>query len=258
MLRSQGTFRPVVLIPTYDNPATVGAVVREVRKHIDDVLVVDDGSGEVGRQAVVELAEESLAQVVRRPENGGKGAAVKTGFAKAAELGFSHAIQVDADGQHDVGDLPRFLEVARESPEALVLGSPIFDHTQPWGRAFGRKISQFWVNVETGGRVIDDPQCGFRVYPLEAALRARARGNRMQFDQELPVRMIWQGVPVVNLPTRVRYLSEAEGGVSHFQMFRDNVRISAMHTELFLTVVARRILGRPRPSIGSGSIGAGS
>ena len=121
---------------------------------------------------------------------------------------------------------------ATERPEALILGAPVFDETQPFGRAVGRRISQFWVNFETGGRVIDDPQCGFRVYPLEDALAAGARGNRMQFDQELPVRMIWRGVPVVNLPTRVRYLTREEGGVSHFQMFRDNLRISAMHTGL--------------------------
>ncbi len=246
-------FRPVVLIPTFDNPATVSRVVQEVRKHIDAVLVIDDGSGQEGRSAVERLAEEGLAEVRRRAENGGKGAAVKTGFAAAHELGFTHAIQVDADGQHDVSDLPRFLAAGKQSPEALVLGSPVFDRTQPWGRAFGRKISQFWVNVETGGQVIDDPQCGFRVYPIGAALRARARGNRMQFDQELPVRMIWNGVPVVNLPTKVRYLSEEEGGVSHFQMFRDNVRISAMHCRLFFSVLGRRLLGRnpyrvePRP-----------
>ncbi|MAE95986.1 MAG: glycosyl transferase [Deltaproteobacteria bacterium] len=240
-------FRPCALIPTYDNPHTVRHVVCEVRKHLEDVIVVDDGSGDAGRRAIEALAGEGLAIVRRREKNGGKGAAVKTGFAAASELGFSHAVQIDADGQHSLEDLPRFLAAARAQPEALVLGSPIFDETQPFGRAFGRKISQFWVNLETGGRVIDDPQCGFRVYPVEAAIAAGARGNRMQFDQELPVRMIWRGARVLNLPTRVRYLSEEEGGISHFQMFRDNARISAMHTRLVFSLIlgASRRSGRP-------------
>lgn len=243
----ESAFRPCALIPTYDNPRTIRHVVSEVRKHLEEVIVVDDGSGSAGRREVEALAAEELAIVRRREKNGGKGAAVKTGFAAAAELGFSHAVQIDADGQHSVEDLPRFLAAARAHPEALVLGSPIFDESQPWGRAFGRKISQFWVNLETGRRVIDDPQCGFRVYPLRAAIAAGARGNHMQFDQELPVRMVWRGARVLNLPTRVRYLGEEEGGVSHFQMFRDNARISAMHTRLVfgLALGASRRSGRP-------------
>ncbi len=227
------------LVPTFDNPRTVGTVVREIRKHLDDVIVVDDGSGAEGRAAVQALAE--LATIHRRPTNGGKGAAVKEGLAVARRRGFSHAIQIDADGQHRIDDLPRFLEAARAHPEALVLGQPVFDRTQPRGRAIGRQISRFWVDLETGGRVIADPQCGFRVYPAEAALAARARGNRMQFDQELPVRMVWRGVPVVNLPTRVRYLTTEEGGVSHFQMLRDNLRISALHARLVLETIARHL-----------------
>ncbi len=228
------SFRPCVLIPTYDNPRTLEAVVRSVRKHAEHVIIVDDGSGDAGRLAAVRLGRQGLARVHRRERNGGKGAAVKTGFVRALEAGFTHALQIDADGQHDVDDLPRFLEAARARPAAVVLGRPVFDHSQPRGRAIGRRISQFWVNLETGGRVIEDPQCGFRVYPLEASLRARARGNRMQFDQELPVRLVWAGRAVVNLPTRVRYLRPEEGGVSHFQMLRDNLRISAMHTRLVL------------------------
>ncbi|MBW2243703.1 MAG: glycosyltransferase family 2 protein [Deltaproteobacteria bacterium] len=234
-----GAVRVCALLPTFDNPRTIGRVVGEVRKHLDDVIVVDDGSGEEGRAVVAGLARDGLARVVRRETNGGKGAAVKTGFFSAREQGFSHALQIDADGQHCTDDLPRFIAAAVDRPEALILGVPVFDETQPFGRAVGRKISQFWVNFETGGQVIDDPQCGFRVYPLEEALAAGARGDRMQFDQELPVRMIWRGVPVVNLPTRVRYLAPEEGGVSHFQMFRDNLRISAMHTGLVFEKLMR-------------------
>jgi hypothetical protein len=117
----------------------------------------------------------------------------------------------------------------------------VFDATQPRSRAFARQLSIFWVNVETGSRAIADPQCGFRVYPLAAALAADARGERMEFDLELPVRMVWAGTPVRNLPTRVRYLSAAEGGVSHFRAVRDTARIAGLHTRLALTRAVRAL-----------------
>jgi glycosyltransferase involved in cell wall biosynthesis len=235
------TFRPCALIPTYDNPLTVHAVVVGVRRHLPDIVVVDDGSGEAGRRALDEIARQGLAHVKRRERNGGKGAAVKTGFEEARRLGFSHAVQVDADGQHDLEDIPRFLDLAHKHPDALILGRPVFDATQPKGRAFARKISVFWVNVETGGRVIDDPQCGFRAYPLAASIAAGASGNHMEFDQELPVRMVWSGTPVLNLPTRVQYLSAEEGGVSHFDLLHDNLRITWLHTRLVLTAAGRAL-----------------
>jgi len=237
-------WRACAIVPTYDNPLTVGGVVRALRRHLDDVIVVDDGSGAAGRRAVEELRREGLAQVVHRPCNGGKGAAVKTGFESAACAGFSHALQVDADGQHDLADVKRFLAESRAHPEALVLGRPVFDETQPRARALARQISVFWVNVETSGPVIADPQCGFRVYPLAAARAAGARGDHMEFDLEIPVRMVWAGTPVRNLPTRVRYLAREEGGVSHFRLLRDNFRITALHTRLVCTAALRRITGR--------------
>lgn len=236
-------FRPCALVPTYDNPATLRAVVEGLRRALDDVIVVDDGSGEAGRRVAEAIARDGIARVERRDRNGGKGAAVKTGFALAKRLGYSHALQVDADGQHDLDDVPRFLDEARGHPEALILGRPVFDASQPRGRAIGRQISVFWVRVETGSRAIADPMCGFRVYPLDAALAADARGERMEFDLELPVRMLWRGTPVRNLPTRVRYLSEAEGGVSHFDLWRDNLRISGLHTRLVFAAVGRALQG---------------
>lgn len=236
-------FRPCALIPTYDNPATLRGVAENVRRHLPDVIVVDDGSGEPGRRVAEALARDGLAHVERRERNGGKGAAVKTGFAVAQRLGFSHALQIDADGQHTVDDIPRFLDAARARPDALILGRPVFDASQPRGRAFARKISTFWVNVETGGGVIADPQCGFRVYPVAAAIAAGARGDHMEFDLELPVRMAWAGTPVVNLPTRVRYLAASEGGVSHFDLLRDNLRITGLHFRLVGGALGRA-LGR--------------
>jgi glycosyltransferase involved in cell wall biosynthesis len=232
-------YRPCVLVPTYDNPTTIRRVVESARRFVDDVVVVDDGSAPEGRRAVEEVGALALAHVVHRAQNGGKGAAVKTGFVAARDLGCSHALQVDADGQHETGDIPRFLEASRAAPGALVLGEPVFDATAPKSRLVGRKITQFWTNLETFGRVIHDPMCGFRVYPLEAAIAARARGNAMDFDPEIAVRLSWAGVPILNIPTKVRYVSAAEGGVSHFRMGTDNLLISWMHTRMVVGALLR-------------------
>ncbi len=244
-------FRPCILIPTYNNPATLRGVVLRAREDCPDIVVIDDHSADAGRLAVESLTAEGLIQSRRLPANLGKGGAVKAGFEFARELGFTHALQIDADGQHCFEDIPRFLDAARAHPEALILGAPLFDETAPKARLRGRQISIFWTTLETGWqRVIDDPCCGFRVYPVEAAIAARARTNRMEFDPEIAVRMVWAGVPVLNLATRVRYLSADEGGVSHFRPFRDNVLMSWMHTRLVCTLLwnmARSLFGAPRP-----------
>jgi glycosyltransferase involved in cell wall biosynthesis len=234
------------LIPTYDNPSTIAKVVEAVRVYLPDVMVVDDGSGPAGRAACEALAQAGLARVVRRPVNGGKGAAVKTGLEALHALGYTHAFQIDADGQHMIADMPRFLAAAEVHPEALLLGSPQFDSSAPKARLIGRQITRFWTHVETLGPVIEDPMCGFRVYPIEPALRAGARGNAMDFDPEIAVGIAWAGAPVLNLGTRVRYLSAAQGGVSHFRLWRDNVLISWMHTRMCLALIFR-LLFRTRP-----------
>ena len=217
------------MIPTYDNPDTVRAVAEAVAAHLP-VVVIDDGSAEAGRAAVEALGRDGVAEVRHRQQNGGKGAAVTTGFQVAAELGYSHALQVDADGQHALADIPTFVAAAREAPAALVLGAPVFDESAPRSRLIGRQITRFWTNIETFGRVIDDPMCGFRVYPLAAACAVAPRcGTRMDFDIEVAVRLVWAGLPVINLPTQVHY---PEDGVSHFDLWRDNLRISWMHSRL--------------------------
>jgi len=227
-----GAFRAGGVVPTYDNPRTLRGVVLELREHLPEVIVVDDGSGPEGRRAAADLEADGLAHLVQRKRNGGKGAAVLEGLRRARDLGLTHALQVDADGQHDLSDVPRFVEVARSRPAALVAGTPLFDETAPKGRLVGRQISRFWAAVETGGLVIHDPLCGFRVYPVEAALASACHTAGMDFDPDIAVRMYWRGTPVVNLPTRVRYLTGEEGGVSHFRMFHDNVLLSRMHARL--------------------------
>jgi len=209
-------------------------VVEAVRAHVEDVIVVDDGSGEIARAALDRLATSGRAVVLRRAQNGGKGAAVKTGLEAARARGFTHALQLDADGQHETTDIPRFLRAATEAPRAAVLGHPVFDASTPRGRRAAHGFTNFWTRLETAGPRIVDPQCGFRVYPIAEALDAAARGDRMDFDIEIAVRLVWAGVPIVNLPTRVRYLPRAEGGISHFRPWADNLAISWMHTRLVL------------------------
>jgi glycosyltransferase involved in cell wall biosynthesis len=241
--------RTCALIPTYDNPLTIAGVVAAVARHVSDVLIVDDGSGDPARRALDDIARQGAARVIRRERNGGKGAAVKTGLRAAEELGFSHALQIDADGQHDTADIPKFLAQAAERPQAVVLGHPVYDATMPRGRRAAHALTNFMVLLQTGGRFIVDPQCGFRVYPVDAALAVGARGDRMDFDIEIAVRLHWAGVPIVNVPTGVRYLRSADGGTSHFRPVRDNVAISWMHARLLFNSIAWRLrrLGRATP-----------
>ncbi len=243
-------FRPCILIPTYDNPVTIRGVVEHARRYLPDILVIDDGSHAEARAACEALAREGLCVVHHHPENRGKGAAVKTGFQLARERGFTHAVQVDADGQHALERIPDFLALAAREPDTLILGRPSYDRTLHRGRYLARQVTRFWNYLEVLGPTIGDSMCGFRVYPIEAALAARTRGDRMDFDVEIPVRMVWNGVKVRNEPVPVRYLLPEQGGVSHYQTFWDTARISWTHTKLVLeglwrlsTWPLRRLLG---------------
>jgi polyprenyl-phospho-N-acetylgalactosaminyl synthase len=238
--------RLCAVIPTYDNARTLEAVVRSVREHVDDVIVVDDGSGPETRALVASLEERGLADAVHRPENGGKGAAVKTGLARAAERGFTHALQIDADGQHAASDIPLFLAASRSDPGALVLGQPVFDRSAPLGRRIARWISVFFCAVEILSFRIGDPLCGFRVYPVRAALDAGARGDAMDFDPEIAVRLARAGIPLVHVRTGVRYVPTAEGGVSHYRLLRDTLLISWMHTRMCVSGILWLLGWRPR------------
>lgn len=246
------SLRLCAVIPTFDNPRTIAAVVGRVREHLSDVVVVDDGSGSEARAAIRALADEGVIVAVFRENNGGKGAAVLDGLRAASERGFTHALQIDADGQHDTNDIPRMLAAATDKPDALVLAAPVFDETAPKSRLVGRKITVFWTDLEVGRGVITDPMCGLRVYPIARALAVPVVGRRMEFDIEIAVRMAWAGAEVVNLPTKVSYLPAQQGGVSHFRMFEDNVRISWMHTRLMhrkvFGAIWRWLTGRTRPA----------
>ena len=238
-------YRPCAIIPCYNHGATIRHVASAIREHLADVFIVNDGSDASTTEAIEALGTQGF-HVVHRDQNGGKGAAVKSGFEAAHHAGFTHALQIDADGQHDLGRIEQFLEISREQPRALVLGHPRFDESAPLGRRLGRRITQFWTHVETLGRKIVDPMCGFRVYPIGAALVADARGDHMDFDIEIAVKMVRRGVPVHNVEVPVRYLSAAEGGLSNFRMFRDNVAISVVHTRLVFSLIPWLLWHRPK------------
>lgn len=227
--------RLCAVIPSYRHVAALPSLTAALRSYCEAIIIVDDGNAEAERQAIAALhAPDAGVHVVRLDANAGKGGAMMAGFREAIAQGFTHALQIDADGQHDVADLPKFLSAARENPKALICGQAVYDESVPKSRKFGRYITHVWVWIETASLDIADSMCGYRLYPLApvAAIIARENiGQRMDFDTEMAVHMHWRGVDVVNVPTKVIYPA---GNVSNFAMLADNVRISLMHTRLVI------------------------
>ena len=232
------------LVPVYNNPKTIGKVVAGLQHYIKDIIIADDGSNAETRAVIDQLASRDPAhiQVQHLPVNRGKGAAVKAGLQRAQDLGFSHALQVDADGQHDLDDIPQFLETMHIAPDALILGAPQFGDDIPAIRKYGRKLTTLMIALEAGTLKLPDAMCGFRVYPVAATCMLRTLCARMCFDPEIMIRAHWAGIPVQAVPTRVRYLSVEEGGVSHFRGVHDNVLNVGLHTILVLQAPLRWLL----------------
>lgn len=241
------SFAPCVLIPCYNHGAMLASVLARLAPFNLPVIVVDDGSDARTKQHIAALDAPQL-RVLTLPHNQGKGAAVIAGLRAAAAAGFSHALQLDADGQHQVEDTSRMLAEAERYPHCLISGQPQYDASIPKSRLYGRYITHFWVWVETLSFSLKDSMCGFRVYPLAASLELcdrRAIGQRMDFDTEIMVRLYWQGTPSRFIRTRVTY---PPSGVSHFDALHDNLRISWMHTRLFFGMLPRipQLLSRRR------------
>ena len=232
------------LVPVYNNPKTIGKVVAGLRLYIKHIIIADDGSNEETRAVIEQLAAQDPehTHVLHLPVNRGKGTAVKAGLQQALTLGFSHALQVDADGQHDLGDIPQFLEHMRARPDALILGAPQFGEDIPAIRKYGRKLTTLMIALEAGTLKLPDAMCGFRLYPVAATCALHTLCARMCFDPEIMIRAHWAGIPVQAVPTRVRYLSAEEGGVSHFRGIHDNVLNVGLHTCLVLQAPLRWLL----------------
>jgi glycosyltransferase involved in cell wall biosynthesis len=228
----------LVLIPSYNTGATVYATVAAARAQWSPVWVVVDGSNDgtaAGLQALA--AGDPGLRVWVLPHNSGKGAAVLHGMQQAQAAGFTHALVMDADGQHPADLIPSFMALSVARPDTMVLGRPVFDASAPLLRVRGRRVSNGWTNLETLGAGIADSLYGFRVYPvvaLVAVMRGQRWMRRFDFDTEAVVRLAWRGVKPLNLDAPVKYLKPDEGGVSHFRYGRDNLLLTWMHTRLML------------------------
>jgi len=233
----------LVVIPSYNSGPRVYETVRAARARWTPVWVVLDGSTDGTREGLQRMArDDDGLRVLALERNGGKGAAVLHALGEADAAGFSHVLTMDADGQHPADSIPRFMAASMRAPDALVLGVPQFDASAPALRVKGRRVSNWWANLETLWMGIGDSLFGFRVYPLRpllALMRATRWMRRFDFDPEAAVRLVWAGVPPINLPAPVRYLRPEEGGVSHFRYWRDNALLSWMHFRLMLGFLAR-------------------
>lgn len=208
-------------------------------------ILVDDGSSEETKKSlrmqINSFAENSINEchLVEHEENRGKGAAIFTGSRMASDLGFSHIIQIDADGQHDIRDVSLFIQESKHYPNQIISGAPTFDDTAPKARLYGRKVTDFWVALETVSLSIRDSLCGFRVYPLaqfQQVYNKFSIGPRMDFDTDLMVKSVWLGIQVRFIETKVIYTGTNE---SHFHYIRDNVRLVWLHTRLMFGMLFR-------------------
>ncbi len=230
-----------VVIPVYNHERAIVQIVEQLKSYGLPCILVNDGSTSACSAVLRDIAEQQQAWVslIERTENGGKGAAVSDGFRLALKQGFSHAIQIDADGQHKLQDIALFIEASTQFPGHLILGKPAFDASVPKKRLYGRQFTNLWIWINTLSFAIADGMCGFRCYPLSAVdqlLKSTRLGQRMDFDIDIVVRLYWQGLNVINIETEVQYPID---GISHFKMLQDNLLISRKHAQLFFGMLWR-------------------
>jgi glycosyltransferase involved in cell wall biosynthesis len=233
----------LVLIPSYNPGRRLAETVRAARACWDPVWVVVDGSTDGSAALLQELAgADPGLRVFVRARNGGKGAALLEGLTAALAAGYTHALTMDSDGQHPPQCIGAFMAASSAEPAAMILGAPLFDASAPRIRLRGRRIANGWTDLETLWAGIPDALFGFRVYPIAplVAVMQRTRWmRRFDFDAEAVVRLSWRGVPVRSLPAPCRYFTQSEGGVSHFNYWRDNVLLTWMYARLFLGFLLR-------------------
>jgi len=242
----------LILIPSYNTGGKVLQTVWEVRQVWQPVWIVVDGSTDGTLEPLRALARDDPAmRVLALPRNRGKGAAILHGLRAADAAGYTHAMTMDADGQHPTAKIREFMAASEANPDALILGQPMFDTSAPRVRVHGRKLSNWCTDLETLGAGIGDSLFGFRVYPVAPLREIMERQPWMRgfdFDAEAAVRLYWRGWRLVTLPAPVRYFRPEEGGVSHFNYLRDNVLLTWMHIRLILESLLRLpfILARKR------------
>ena len=231
-MEPQETFRPVVVVPTYNNAEQVIGVLRRIEALGLALIVVNDGSTD-GTAELLErwLPEARCARLLNHQVNRGKAAAMLAGFRAATEAGYSHAATIDSDGQLDPEELPALLETAAGNPQALVLGvRSVAVENYPIGSRIGRGLSNFGIYLECGRRV-HDSQCGLRVYPLKLIECVRCRAGRFGWEAEVITRAAWAGFDIVQVPVTCRYAPRGEHK-SHFRTWTDTRRGLALHGRL--------------------------
>ena len=241
----------LVLIPSYNTGAQLLQTVQQALAVWGPVWVVIDGSTDGSARLLDGLLDpacpsfQPALRVIELPANRGKGSAILQGLVEAAQAGFTHVLTMDADGQHPADLIPEFMAASVASPKAMILGEPVFDANAPALRVQGRRISNWWVNLETFDAGIGDSLFGFRVYPVAPLLQiilGQRWMRRFDFDAEAVLRLCWHGVKPVNIAAPVRYLTAEEGGVSHFNYFRDNALLTGMHLRLLGGFLVRGML----------------
>ncbi|MFC3187997.1 glycosyltransferase family 2 protein [Shewanella intestini] len=233
------SFSLAALIPCYNHGDTVEAVVQALQSKALDVIIVNDGSNQMTTQTLREIKQRCNIHLLELEQNSGKGGAVMAGLSHLHQLGYSHAVQVDADGQHDLATLTELIKQAKLAPNAVISGKPVYGDDVPKGRLYGRYLTHVCVWLETLSLQIKDSMCGFRVYPLaqvQQLLNRTELGTRMDFDIEILVRLYWQGLNIKHVDTPVSY---PEDGISHFNAIDDNIKISWLHTRLICGMLPR-------------------
>jgi len=233
--------RHCIIIPSYNSGPLLAETVRTVMTLGLPVIVVIDGSSDDSEIPVLKMTKELTGlYVLLNQVNAGKGGAFLDGLEFASAQGFTHAVAFDSDGQHDVTDIPVFIPASLKYPDAMILGVPVFGPEAPAARVNGRRVGNWWTNLETLWGGVNDSLFGFRVYPIEPSIRIMKSlkgGRRFDFDTQLAVRLYWSGVQPLNMPSKVRYLDRKEGGVTHFRYLRDNLLLIWVHTQLTLIAI---------------------
>ena len=232
-------FNAAIVIPVFQHGNVLEDTVLRLLPSEIPLIVVNDGSSPEQSQLIRKVCRNKQIKLLNRCSNGGKGAAVIDGLREARRQGYTHVIQVDADGQHDLSRLPEFIETARQHPDAMILGYPCYDESVPLGRQMGRWLTHIWVWINTLSLRIRDSMCGFKVYPVSSILAiidGSYIGKHMDFDTELCVRACWKDLPIINLPVGVTY---PDGGHSNFRIKQDNILITLMHVRLFFGMLLR-------------------
>ena len=232
-------YKACVIIPVYNHHKQIRKIVSSINQLAITCILFDDGSEANCKETLERVSTEiSNVQLFRFDQNQGKGKVVVEGLKKAYELGFTHAIQIDADGQHDTKEIPKFIQLSKDFPTAVVSAKRDYNDL-PSNRRYGRMFTDAWVWIHTWSTQIKDSMCGFRLYPLEHTNKLLQKHNicqRMDFDTDILVRLYWYGLDVKHVPIKIHYGTEI---ISHFDLVKDNVRITIMHTRLFFGMLVR-------------------